>query len=462
MTDKLKSAEMMPGSFGFPLIGNTIDALTQQELFYWQRHQECGNIFKVSLPILFGNIACLIGPEANNFVLKDGVDRLSSRLGNKGLEPIVSTDMVLLKDGEEHRSNRKLILPVFHRQAIASYFDKIQSVVTDTIADWGEGEAINLGAELSKLTLTVVVKIFLGSESTAEIQQVSEWFTTLVNSVRRGIIRWDIPLTAYGRGQAARRKIANYIRKVIQERAARGDLEQSTDVLSLLLNTMDEDGRKFTETEVVNQAIGFLFAGHETTSSLMSWLLFELGNRPEWRRKLRDEQQQVMGNNPISMSHLRQLPTMTNVIKEGERLYPPAFVISRMATEDIEYSGYLIPAGWYICIFPMLSHLMPEIYQEPDLFDPDRFAPPREEDKKQPYSLIGFGGGVHSCIGVELAQMEMKIILSTLLQKYDWKVTPTTAEISPVRRQFTMQKQLKATFVPLNPLQGGVPEGWGG
>ncbi|WP_310427362.1 cytochrome P450 [Chamaesiphon sp. VAR_48_metabat_135_sub] len=89
------------------------------------------------------------------------------------------------------------------------------------------------------------------------------------------------------------------------------------------------------------------------------------------------------------------------------------------------------------------------MYQNPDTFDPDRFAPPREEDKKQPYSLIGFGGGVHSCIGVELAQMEMKVILSTLLQKYDWTVTPTTAKIAPVRKPFSMQKQLKATFVKI-------------
>jgi retinoid hydroxylase len=105
---------------------------------------------------------------------------------------------------------------------------------------------------------------------------------------------------------------------------------------------------------------------------------------------------------------------------------------------------------------------MPEIYQDPESFDPDRFAPPREEDKKYPYSLIGFGGGAHSCIGVEFVNMEMKIILSTLLQNYDLTVTPTSAEIAPVRKPFSMQKQLKAKFVPLNLLLGGVPAGWGG
>ncbi len=461
MTDKLKSAEMMPGNTGLPLIGNTVSAFTKFEQFYWERNQQHGNIFRVSMPGLFNNIACLVGPEANRLVFKDEADKLSSRLGNKFLSPILTPDMVLMQDGQQHRISRKLILPVFLPQAIASYFDIIQAVVSETIDNWGRQGTIDLSAELHKLTLKMVVKIFLGSEKTSEIEQVSEWFTILVDSLN-GVIKWDNPLTMHGRGQAARRKIFDYVRQIIQERGARGDLEQSTDVLSLLLNTIDEDGNRFTETQVINQAIGFLFAGHDTTSSLMSWLLFELGNSHEWQQRLRAEQQQVMGNNPITISQLRQLPNLTNTIKEGERMYPPGFLICRMAMADIEYGGYLIPAGWFVCIFPQLTQRMPEIYQNPDTLDPDRFAPPREEDKKQPYSLIGFGGGVHSCIGVELAQMEMKIILSTLLQKYDWSVTPTTAEIAPVRRPFSMQKQLRAKFVPINPLQGGVPEGWGG
>ena len=453
MTNQLKSVHLMPGNTGLPLIGNTISAFTKREQFYWERNQQHGNIFKVSMPGLFNNIACLVGPEANRLVFKDEADKLSSRLGNKFLSPILSPDMVLMQDGQQHRISRKLILPVFLPQAIASYFDTIQAVVTETIDNWGKQGTIDLSAELHKLTLKMVVKIFLGSEKTSEIEQVSEWFTVLVDSLN-GVVKWDNPLTMHGRGQAARRKIFDYVRQIIQERAVQGDLEQSTDVLSLLLNTIDEGGNRFTETQVINQAIGFLFAGHDTTSSLMSWLLFELGNNPQWRQRLRDECQQVVGGGSIALSHLRQLPNMTNTIKEGERMYPPGFIICRMAMADIEYGGYLIPAGWYVCIFPMMTHRLPEIYQDPDTFDPDRFAPPREEDKKQPYSLIGFGGGVHSCIGVELAQMEMKIILSTLLQNYDWTVTPTTAEIAPVRKPFSMQKQLKATLVKIPSTEG--------
>jgi retinoid hydroxylase len=443
MTDKLKSADMMPSSFGLPLVGQAIALMANQEKFYWQQQQKYGNIFRISLPIFgFKNIACLIGPEANRLVLKDGADRLSSRLGNKGLEPIISQDTVLLKDGKEHRVSRKMIMPIFHHQAIASYFETMKLMVADAVADWGKKGTINLNHELRKLTLAIVAKVFLGIDKPEEIEQVSQWFTTLMNKQQFPIIQWDIPLTSYGQGQIARRQIVNYIRQAITQRKKCGNLAQFQDALGLLLNTVDEDGNKFTETQVINQAIGFLFAGHETTSSLMTWILFELGNRPEWRQKLRDEQQQVMSNRPIAIQHLRLLPQMSNVIKEGERLYPPAFALIRGVIKDIEYAGYNIPPGWYVFIFPMLTHLLPEIYPKPDTFDPDRFSPPREEDKKQPFSLIGFGGGAHGCIGLEFAQMEMKIILSTLLQKYDWTVTPTVEEISPVRSQFAMQKQL--------------------
>jgi retinoid hydroxylase len=460
MTDKFKPAEMMPGSLGLPFIGQTIGIFAKQELFYWQQYQQYGNIFKVSLPkaIGFGKCACLIGPEANQLVLKDAADKLSSRLGNRSLEPIVSKDLVLLQDGAEHRASRKLILPIFHHQAIASYFDTIQAVVTETVASWGDLGTISLETEMRKLTLAIAIRTFLGSEKTEEIDRVSQWYVTLLNSLY-GMVRWDNSLTFYGRGQAARRKIADYIRQIIKDRIDFGDLERSKDVIGFLMSIVDEEGNKFTETQIINQAIGFLFAAHETTSSLMNWLMFELGNRPEWRQKLRAELQQVAGNEPLKLQHLRQLPHLSNVLKEGERLYPPVHAIARAAIEDIEYAGYIIPAGWYTIIFPSMTHRMPEIYKDPESFDPDRFAPPREEDKKYPYSLIGFGGGAHSCIGQDFANMEMKIILSTLLQKYDWTVTPTLAEITPVRKPFTMQKRLTAH---VNPLPGGVPGGWGG
>jgi retinoid hydroxylase len=448
MNTKLKSINDIPGSLGLPILGNIIDAFRYRELFYWQRYWQYGKIFK--LQFLGEKYVVLIDPEASRLVLKDRADNFSSRLGWKTLKPILSEDMVLLQDGVEHKTSRRLILPIFHQQAIASYFDTMKSLVELAVADWGKQETINLDAELRKLTLTVAVRIFLGSEKTAEIDRVRDLFNTLMAKANSAIIKWDVPFMAHGQGQAARRQIIEYILKVIQERQQRGDLDDARDVLGLFLHTVDEDGRKFTEMQVANQALGFLFAAHETTATLMSWLLFELGNRPKWREKLRDEYHGVVGTGEIEMSHLRQLSQMTNVLKEGERLYPPLGVMIRGVLEEIEIDGYLIPAGWNVMVSTIFTHRLPEIYAEPDKFDPDRFAPPREEDTKQPYSLIGFGGGAHSCIGVEFAKMEMKLILGILLDNYDLvsDSLPDGVEY-PVRRMVETVPKLTVKLTPL-------------
>ena len=133
---------------------------------------------------------------------------------------------------------------------------------------------------------------------------------------------------------------------------------------------------------------------------------------------MREEQTQVVGDNSLTLSHLKQFTLLTNILKEAERLYPPVSSFSRGVLKDIEYAGYRIPEGWLVTISPMLTHRLPELYTDPDRFDPDRFAPPREEDKKHPFALVGFGNGPHSCLGFEFAQMEMKIVLSTLLRHY--------------------------------------------
>ena len=142
MANKLKSAEEMPGSFGLPLIGETIELSKKLELFHWERYWKHGKCFKTAF--LGSKFAYLIHPDANRLVLVEQADRLSNRMGMKILEPILSNDVLLLQDGEEHRTNRKMLLPVFHHQAIVSYFDTIQSIVAGTVAGWGKQSSISM------------------------------------------------------------------------------------------------------------------------------------------------------------------------------------------------------------------------------------------------------------------------------------------------------------------------------
>lgn len=434
---QLKSAEEMPGNFGLPFLGETLELFRTEELYYWRHFQRYGPVFKTR--ILGQKVAFLVGPDANRLVLLEQADHVSSRLGWGFLEPLFGRGL-LLQDGAEHRATRRLMYPAFHGRAIASYFDTIVNIVQDFLKDWVAG-TIPLAAAFRKLTLIVASRLFLGTQTTREVEQTSQWFTELIAG-RLAILRLDSPLTLYGRSQRARRQLQAFLRTTIAERQRQGNLQDSRDVLGLLLAAVDEDGNCLRESEVIDQALLLLFAGHETTATLLSWLMFELGSHPEWRDRLRAEQAQVVGNNPLSLSHLKQFPQLTCALKEAERLYPPVYSIPRGVVKDIDYAGYRIPAGWYVDISPMLTHRLPELYTEPDRFDPSRFAPPREEDK-HPFALVGFGSGSHACLGFEFAQMEMKIVLSTLLRHYDWTVTPERATV-PVRQPSKVQNSLRA------------------
>lgn len=177
----------------------------------------------------------------------------------------------------------------------------------------------------------------------------------------------------------------------------------------------------------------------------------ELAAKPELRATLQSELQQVTKNTPLALEHLPKLNQMTYFLKEIERVYNPVGVILfRGVVKEIQYAGYSIPAGWGVILAQALTHKLPALYTNPLDFDPSRFAPPREEDKKDPYGLIGFGGGAHICIGMEFGKMEMKIFLSKLLQEYDWSVSPSYAQISPISFPPRFENKFRAVFKVLD------------
>lgn len=338
-----------------------------------------------------------------------------------------------MQDGAEHAAARRLMYPAFHSKTVATYFDVINSIVKEYIKDWGTRGVIPLASDFKKLTLIVASRLFLGTQTIEEVEKTCDWFTQLIAG-KLAILRWDNPLTLYGRSQNARRKLHEYLYQTINRR--RNGSKEYSDVLALLMNAVGEDGSCLSDSEIIEQTLLLLVAGHETTATLLSWLLFELAAHPEWINKLRQELTEVVGEEQLRVEHLKQLTQMTNVLKEIERLYPPLYGIPRGVVKDVEYKGFHIPAGWVVILSPMLTHRMESIYPNPESFNPDRFAYPREEDKKYPFALAGFGHGPHSCLGFQFAQLEMKIILSQLLYQYDWSVTPEYEKITPGESAF--------------------------
>ena len=167
-----------------------------------------------------------------------------------------------------------------------------------------------------------------------------------------------------------------------------------------------------------------MFAGHETTTSFLTSFTMAMRDHPEVAAALVDEQRRVVGDGPLRVEHLRELVRLDATLKEVERLLPPISLGQRGVAGDVEVGGYHLPAGTMVIYSSYVTHRLPQVFRDPERFDPDRFLPPREEHKATPYALVGFGGGPRLCIGLAFAQLEAKVVASLLLRRYRWQLDP--------------------------------------
>jgi cytochrome P450 len=437
--NKLKSADKLPGSYGLPFIGEAIEQFSTKQLFYWKRYQRYGSLFKT---LTFGRkIAVLVGKEANQLVLKDEADKFSSKIGWSFLEPLFGSG-ILLQDGLEHKNNRKLMFPAFHGHAIESYIDIVHKIVRDYLKNWSFQAPFPIFDSFRKLSLTIAFQLMLGVMIAEDIDKLSFWFLDYVDGLRT-VFRFDTPWSKYGRALSARHNLEEYIRQIIKSRHNSRISNNSQDILGILLTSKDEYGNQLSESEIVTQIIQLLFGAHDSVAKILTWTIFELARHPNWGNLLREEQVHFVGENWIKVEHLKLMKLLNCVINEVERLYPPSYAIPRGVISDVVFSGYLIPAGWYVQVSPLLTHRLPELFPNPHHFDPERFLPPREEHKQHSFALIPFGGGIHQCLGKELAQMEIKITVSEILRQFDWKVTPELSANIPVLQPGGLDRNLQ-------------------
>jgi cytochrome P450 len=197
-----------------------------------------------------------------------------------------------------------------------------------------------------------------------------------------------------------------------------------------MLQARDEQGAGFSDEELIDELLVLLWAGHDTITALLTWLCYELARHPTIEQAARDEQAQLLGDRSLGPGDLRQLPLLDRILREAERLHPPAPGGFRGVVEEFEYGGYRIPAGWTVMYSSVFTHHMPELWRDPNRFDPERFAPPRDEGRR-PFALVGFGGGPRVCVGLAFAQMQMRIVMSYLLRTLRFELLPEQ-DFSPV------------------------------
>lgn len=341
---------------------------------------------------------------------------------------------LLTDDGDSWLRQRRLIQPAFHRQRLAGFGGLMARATTDLLARWDTldlAEPLDVAHEMMRLTQRIVGQALFGTDLSAEtIERIGAAFTT-VNTLITDFASMPfpplfVPTPRNRRLKEASLMLDRIVRDIIaQRRASRENKgEDRGDLLSLLLVARDADtGEGMPDEQVRDEVMTLLLAGHETTANLLAWTWHLLSQHPDAERRLRDELDTVLAGAPPSVDQLAALPYTRMVLDEALRLYPPAWAITRNAVMADTLSGCAIPAGGFIMLSPYVTHRLPEYWEDPDAFEPERFKPERAAARPR-FAYFPFGGGPRQCIGNNFALMEAQIALATIAQRYRARPLP--------------------------------------
>ncbi len=306
-------------------------------------------------------------------------------------------DGLLLSEGEQHRERRKLVAPAFAHQRVSKYADAMREQAEAAQSGWRDGAQVDIAHEMMRLTLGIVGKTLFDVDLLDRAATLGRDIAVLQDAL---MIQMRLPFQLPMRrsNQAAVDRLNQTVYGMIRNRRASGI--DNGDVLSMLLLSVDEEtGEHLTDEQVRDEAMTLFLAGHETTAQAMAWSWYLLTKHPVHFARLRRE----------------GMPFALQVTKEAMRLYPPAFLLARMALRDTLINGFEVRKDEVVFIAPWLLHRDPRNFEEPLRFDPDRFLPEREARLPR-FAYLPFGGGRRICIGNQFALMEGQIILSTIAQ----------------------------------------------
>ena len=410
----MKTSPLPPGNSGLPFLGETLSFVLDPN-FADKRIEKYGSIFRTN--ILGQPTVVMSGAKANQVILSSHFEHFSWREGWPPNFRELLGEALFLQDGEEHRRNRKLLMPAFHGAALQNYFETMVQICDRYLQKWSELEEFTWLPLMKQMTFEVASVLLLGSEAGKETERLSNIFTDLTQGLFAFPIR--LPWTTYGKALKARDMLLAHIENEIETRQN----NPGNDALGLLLQSRDEEGNALSKEEIKVQALLMLFAGHETTTSMLVSLAMCLAKNIQVLHKAKAEQAAI-GSEELTFEQLKKMPYLSQIMKETERLYPPVGGGFRGVVKPFEFEGYYVPAGWKVLYQIQAAHKDSNIYTNPDQFDPDRFSPERNENKQVDFSLVGFGGGPRICLGLAFAQMEMKIFTALLLRHYHWELLP--------------------------------------
>jgi cytochrome P450 family 110 len=430
----------LPNSITSPAWWQLINWIADPIGFQQKASQKYGDIFSMHLSGI-GSYVIIGNPQTVQEIFNQDA-KFDIGRGNELAKPLLGQNSLMLMDGDSHRRERKLLMPPFHGERLQTYAKQICLITEKFANQWQIGQPFIARSAMQKISLEVILKIVFGLSEGERYQQLkpllTAWLDMTDSPLRSSMLflhflqkDWG-SWTPWGRMKQRQRQVHDLLQAEIIEKRTKQDEKLNGDVLSLMMAARDENGQAMSDAELRDELLTMLFAGHETTATTLAWAFYQIHQHPDVLEKLLYELDSL-GDNPNPME-IAQLPYLTAVTQETLRMYPVIPILfPRIAKSAIKIGGYEFDAETTFMPSIYLVHYREDLYPHAEQFKPERFL----ERQYSAWEYLPFGGGSRRCLGYALALLEMKLVLATVLSKYQL----TLAEDKPVkaqRRGFTL------------------------
>jgi cytochrome P450 len=393
----------------------------------WRKH---GDVFQVKLGpkrLIFA-----MHPDAVEHVNVSHRQNYDKRASYDAVRKYLLGDGLVVSTGELWRRQRKLMAPFFTPKGVQAYADLMIRDGARLVERWealaGEGAEVEIAEEMTLVTASIILKAMFSSETMESIHQMKDAVSTMITFVDTQMMGLRLPVwvpTAKNRRYLAARELVNRsISKLIAQRRATDESTWPDDLLSRLMKTRDDEtGQAMSESLLRDESITTFFAGHETTARTMTFAWYALAAHPQVAERLHAELDRVLAGRLPTADDLRQLPYTLQVVKEVLRLYPAAPFYVRDAVNADTIGGFEVPAGAAVMLSPYYTHRHPQFWDDPEVFDPDRWTRERENGRHG-HAYHPFAAGPRICIGNNFSLLESHLLLAILAQRFTPRLRP--------------------------------------
>ncbi|MGC1374824.1 MAG: cytochrome P450, partial [Anaerolineales bacterium] len=401
-------------SGSLPVIGHLLEMLKDRETLFRRGHQEHGQIFTINLA---GQKTVVLGGAEHNRIFFTETDKsLNIDEGFEYLRAAVG-EVLLTAPKEMYYNQKPVLMAVFRREQMSRYIHAMNVEVQKWLDGLGNEGQFDIVAEMLHLTQYVAAHAFLGENHASELN--GKFWASYAHIARSldPVLPPNLPLPKFIQRDKAKKYIQSIFSAMIAKRRQHPD--QYDDLITIVQSTPQKDGTYMDDETIVSLFTGLLLAGHETTAGQAAWSVIQLLQHPEHLDEVRKNIKQLVApNSEISPHDLRNLEYVYWAIDETTRLRPSASTQLRLVKQPLEIGEYTIPAGTRLMTSDAITNLDEVTFHNPESYDPRRFSPERNE-ASNPFSVIGFGGGIHTCTGMNFAKNEMAVIIAKIFGQFD-------------------------------------------